>query len=83
MEEMPAFILLFTREQLPAILSKLGMVVDKRGRIVHKKTGEVVRCHICDEILTKDNVGGIFPRKVLICDDICCFSEYLVEEGVI
>lgn len=77
-----AFILLFTRKQLPAILNKLGMTV-KRGKIVYKKTGEVVRCHICDRELGGENVGGIFPGKVLICDNICCFSEYLVEKGVV
>jgi len=76
-----AFILLFTREQLPEILSRLGMAVDKRGRIVRKKTRKVLRCHICDRELTVENIGAIFP-KVLICDNICCYSEYLVEKGV-
>jgi hypothetical protein len=73
-----AFILLFTRKQLPVIINKLGMTV-KRRKIVYKKTGEVVRCHICDRELTVDNIGAIFPGKV-ICDDICCYSEYLVEK---
>jgi hypothetical protein len=90
MEEMPikklrkkAFILLpFTRKQLPVIINKLGMTV-KRRKIVYNKTGEVVRCHICDRVLTVENIGAIFPGKVLICDDICCYSEYLLEKGVI
>lgn len=80
---MKGIILLFTREQLPVILSRLGMKLDKKGRVVYKKTGEVVHCYICDKELTGESVGGIFPKRILLCDNICCFSEFLVEKGVL
>ena len=51
----------------------------KDGVRIYKKSGGRATCHYCKTEMFVKDLGGVIPGKHLLCTNICCFIEYVVE----
>ena len=77
---MPKEMLAFQKDNALNVACRLGYTASKEGKIT--QNGDSIKCHSCNRILTKDNLGVISPgSKIPFCDNAACYLKYLAEEG--
>jgi len=76
MKELP--IMPFNEDNVGKILNVIGFSLDEEGRIIDK--GKIKNCECCQSVLTKKNLGNIFPANSphhLFCDNPFCITDYV------
>ena len=74
----------FRKSQIPDLLNKMNMEIDRLGNVVHKETDEIAECYACGKKLKVNEVGNIMPGSgVVLCDNPSCFAQYCSEKGLI
>ncbi len=73
----------FEEGDIKQILKSLKIAVANKGvkEYIVDDSNEIIKCHVCEEKLTPENLGNIIKgSKILLCDNPACFSGYLVEK---
>jgi hypothetical protein len=73
-----AFLLMFCKENAPAIVEATGRNV-KNGQIL-EKDGTLAKCSFCEKEMTVAHLGRVLPGSTrLCCDDPTCFNTFSVD----